>query len=132
MKFSQKQLRDMAIRCSEKIRNAKSGMEYFEAPYKHLVIDDFFDSELADICLQSFPELSDEGWEHANDTDIEIKYRTTWESEFDIPEGIIDAVRIMNSSYFLRAMGGKFEISKVMSDPYFTGGGLNATKLGGF
>jgi len=41
MQFSQKQLKDMAIKCTEKIRYAKSGLEYFEAPYKHLVIDNF-------------------------------------------------------------------------------------------
>ncbi|MBT8593845.1 2OG-Fe(II) oxygenase [Polynucleobacter paneuropaeus] len=131
MNFSQKRLKEIAIKCSEKIFNAKNGVEYFELPYKHMVIDDFFDPDLASLCLQSFPSLSDEGWEFANDLDIEIKYRTTWKSEFDIPEGIIDAVRIMNSSYFLLAMGRKFEIPKIMSDPYFTGGGLNATKSGG-
>jgi hypothetical protein len=131
MKFSQKQLKDIAIRCTGKIRDAKLGIDYFESPYKHLVIDNFFDLELANLCLNSFPELSDEGWEHANDADIEIKYRTTWKSEFEIPDGIVDAVRIMNSSYFLSAMGKKFEIPQVMSDPYFTGGGLNATKPGG-
>lgn len=131
MKFCQKKLKDIATLCSEKIRNARLGVEYFEAPYRHLVIDDFFDLELANLCLHSFPELSDKSWEHANDSDIEIKYRTTWKSEFDIPDGIVDAVRIMNSAYFLQAMSEKFEIHKLMSDPYFTGGGLNATKRGG-
>jgi hypothetical protein len=131
MNFSQSQLKNMAIKCSEKIRNANIDIEYYEFPYKHIVIDDFFDPELADLCLQSFPDLSDEGWEYANDADIEIKFRSTWKSEFDIPEGIVNVVRIMNSSFFLSAMGEKFEISKVISDPYFTGGGLNATKPGG-
>jgi hypothetical protein len=131
MKYSQKQLKEMAIICAEKVRTAKMGVEYFEDPYKHLVIDNFLDSEMANLCLDFFPDLSDEGWEHANDADIEIKYRTTWQSEFDIPEVIVDAVRILNSSYFLRAMGERFDIAKVMPDPYFTGGGLNATKPGG-
>lgn len=131
MRFSQKQLNDIAIRCSDRIRDAKTGVEYFEAPYKHLVIDNFLDSEMANLCLESFPSLDDACWEHANDADIEIKFRTTWKSEFDIPDGIVDAVRILNSSYFLRAMGERFDIPKVMSDPYFSGGGLNATKPGG-
>jgi hypothetical protein len=117
MKFSQKQLKDIAIRCADKIRNAQPETEFFETPYKHVVIDNFFDAELANLCFQSFPELSDQGWEHANEADIEIKYRTTWKSEFDIPDGIVEAIRIMNSSYFLLAMGEKFKISKVMSDP---------------
>lgn len=131
MRFCQKQLNDMATRCSEKIRDAETGFEYFEDPYKHLVIDNFLDPELADLCLQFFPDLMDICWEHENDSDIEIKYRTTWKSEFDIPDGIVDAIRIMNSAPFLRAMGKRFDIPRVMPDPYFTGGGLNATKAGG-
>lgn len=131
MKFSQFELKRFAVDCAEKIRNAKFNSEYFEDPYKHLVIDDFFAPKMANLCLESFPALDDQSWEHANDSDIEIKYRTMWSSEFDIPDGIIDVVRIMNSSYFLRAMGEKFNIPKIMPDPYFTGGGLNATKPGG-
>jgi len=131
VKFSQKQLKDMALKAAEKIQNAKLNSQYFEAPYKHLVIDDFFDPEIANLCLQSFPDLKDGCWEYANDSDIEIKYRTTWQSEFDIPDGIVDVIRIMNSSYFLRAMSHKFAIPKTMPDPYFSGGGLNATKTGG-
>jgi Rps23 Pro-64 3,4-dihydroxylase Tpa1-like proline 4-hydroxylase len=131
MRHSQKKLKEIATKCAEKIKSAKFGTSFFEFPYKHLVIDNFLDSDSANLCLQSFPDLSDVGWEHSNDADIEIKYRTTWKSEFDIPEGIVDTIRLMNSSYFLLAMGEKFEISKVMSDPYFTGGGLNATKRGG-
>jgi len=131
MKFSQNQLKDMAFQCAEKIQNAKIGIEFFDTPYKHLVIDNFLDPEMAALCLSSFPDLTNECWEHANDADIEIKYRTTWKSEFDIPYGMVDAVRIMNSSHFLRAVSEKFSIPKVKPDPYFTGGGLNATKTGG-
>lgn len=131
MKFSQIKLKEIAVSSAEKIQNSKIGTEYFEKPYKHLVIDNFFDPDLAELCLQSFPDLSDAGWEHANDADIEIKYRTTWKSEFDIPDGIIDTIRVMNSSYFLQAMGYRFDIPKLMPDPYFTGGGLNVTKPGG-
>jgi hypothetical protein len=131
MQFSQEQLKDIASSCAQKIDNAKLGAEYFCQPYKHLVIDDFFPADMANLCLENFPDLTDACWEHASDADIEIKYRSTWKSEFDIPKGIVDAVRILNSSYFLKAMGDKFDIPKVISDPYFTGGGLNATKPGG-
>lgn len=129
--FLQADLKNIASCCSEKIVNAKSDVDYFEEPYKHLVIDNFFDERLAQSCLNNFPSLSDPIWEHANDADIEIKYRTTWKSEFDIPDGIIDAVKILNSSLMLDAMSRRFEIKKVVPDPYFTGGGLNVTKPGG-
>ena len=130
-RFTQKTLNEMAKLCSKKILNAKDRVDYFESPYKHLVIDNFFDIDLANLCLNNFPPLNDDVWEHANDKDIEIKYRTKWKSEFDIPEGIVDAVRILNSSLFLNAMSERFSIPKIVPDAYFTGGGLNVTKAGG-
>jgi hypothetical protein len=129
--FSQIELRKMAEDCSNKVLNAKLSVDYFEEPYKHLVIDNFLDQRLANICLRNFPPLDDLTWEHANDADIEIKYRTTWKSEFDVPDGIVDAIRIFNSSLFLNAMSARFGIEKIVADPYFTGGGLNVTKPGG-
>lgn len=129
--FSQAELNVMAKACADKVMNAALGVSYFEEPYKHLVVDNFFDERLADLCLANFPPLEDPIWEHANDADIEIKYRTTWKSEFDIPDGIVDAVRILNSSLFLKAMSSRFGIEKIVSDPYFSGGGLNVTKPGG-
>jgi hypothetical protein len=129
--ITQSTLKEFALICAEKIRRSIAGENYFKEPYKHLVIDNFFPLDIANACLKNFPSLNDEVWEFANDKDIEIKYRTTWKSEFDIPEGIIDAVRILNSSYFLNAMSDLFEIKKIIPDPYFTGGGLNVTKSGG-
>ena len=57
--------------------------------------------------------------------------RSNWNSEFDIPENIVDCVRLMNSSYFLKAISDVFGIPKLIPDPYFSGGGLNVTVSGG-
>jgi hypothetical protein len=129
--YSQAELKRMAVACADKIRNAREGEQYFDEPYKHVVVDDFFDERLAADCLARFPDLNDPSWEHANDADIEVKYRTTWQSEFDIPDGIVEAVRILNSAEVLRAMAQRMGIAKVVADPYFTGGGLNVTTRGG-
>lgn len=129
--FSQSYLKEAANECANKIVNAKTDVAFFESPYKHLVVDNFFPAELANGCLSNFPKLSDSSWEHANDSDIEIKYRSTWKSEFDIPDGICQAVRILNSAPLLEAMSKRFDIPKIVPDPYFTGGGLNVTKAGG-
>ncbi len=129
--YNQSLLKEIANTCAQKITDAKDGVEYFNEPYRHIVIDDFFPEELASLCLKSFPDLNDDTWEHANDKDIEIKYRTTWQSEFDIPEGIVEAIRILNSSIFLKAMGDRIGIPKLVPDAYFSGGGLNVTMPGG-
>ena len=86
---------------------------------------------MADICSKSFPADDDDVWESANDKDIEIKLRTKWDSEFDVPDYLVYAIRILNSSIFMRAMGQVMQIEKLVPDAYFTGGGLNVTKKGG-
>lgn len=129
--FKQNDLKQISTICSEKVTNAIKDSTFGDVPFKHIVIDDFFPEKLANICLDNFPSTELHSWDHTNDLDIEIKYRTTWESEFDIPDGIIDAVRILNSSLFLKAMASVFSIPKVIPDPYFSGGGLNITKPGG-
>lgn len=132
--FAQVRMRAMAERCAGRIADAVDAVDgngFFSEPYRHLVIDDFFDADLAQACLANFPPLSDPCWEHMNDADIEVKFRTTWQSEFDIPEGLVDAVRILNSSLVLKAMAQRIGIEKIVPDPYFTGGGLNVTLPGG-
>jgi hypothetical protein len=130
-KFCQQTLKRFALQCAARIAAAKDGEEYWEAPYRHMVIDNFFAPELATACLEEFPNHDDSTWEHQNDSDIEVKSRTTWQSEFDIPDGIVDAVRILNAAEVLRSISGRIGIHKIVPDPYFTGGGLNATYRGG-
>lgn len=125
--MKQLELKEIAIKCGEKITNG----EFFQEPFKHLVVDNFLPDDLAYKCLESFPALNNPTWEHENDGDIEIKSRTTWKSEFDIPEHIVDSVRILNSSLALKAFSEVFEIPGLIPDPYFTGGGLNITEKGG-
>ncbi len=129
--FSQKKLSNYSKLVSQKIRNSKLNVNYFVDPYKHLVLDNFFEKDLVGECLNNFPEINENEWEFSNDEDIEIKYRSKWTSEFDIPEGLVDAIRIMNGADFLKAISEVFQIQKLVPDNYFAGGGLNITKKGG-
>lgn len=125
--MDQSQLAKEATECARKIRSA----ELFEEPFKHLIIDDFLSDDLAQSALNSFPPLSEKGWEHTKEVGIEVKSRSNWQSEFDIPENIIDVVRIANSALILKAMSSVLQIPKLMPDPYFSGGGLNASQTNG-
>ena len=129
--FSQAVLRDEACSIAERIVNAVLGAHFFEVPFQHLVIDECFSSSVIESCLNFFPDLSENVWEYTLDPQIEVKARSNWQSEFDIPEGIVDAIRVLNSALVLRAMSERFGIPKLMPDPYFTGGGLNCTPFGG-
>jgi hypothetical protein len=129
--YDQNTLKEICVSSCKKLSQVKEEINFFKKPFKYLYIDNFFDSELADNCLKYFPLDTDSCWEISNDQDIEIKYRTNWKSEFDIPEGIIDAIRVLNSGLFLNYMSEVMGIPKLIPDPYFTGGGLNMTKRGG-
>lgn len=124
-------LKKIAIECSEKIIQAKKDGKVIEEPYKHLVIDNFFPKEIAEKCLNAFPDLDADIWDKSNDPEIEIKMRSNYQSEFDFPDDINVVVRIMNSSMFLKAMSEALDIPKLVPDPYYSGGGLNVTVSGG-
>ncbi|MFL0162078.1 2OG-Fe(II) oxygenase [Aquirufa salirivi] len=129
--MNQEQLKIVAQQSAKKISEAETEVSFFDKPFKHIVIDNFFSSELANDVLENFPDITNEAWERTNDEGIEIKLRSKWESEFDIPSGVLDAVRVLNSSLMLKAIAQRFDIPKLMPDPYFTGGGLNVTVRGG-
>lgn len=129
--MDQRTLKSIAELSATKLLTAKDQKLFFDLPFKHVSIDNFFDDELAIKFMSSFPPLSDEIWEKQNDVDIEIKYRSKFTSEFDIPDELLPAFRIFNSGIFLKAVSDLFEIPKLMPDPYYTGGGLNVTEKGG-
>jgi len=128
--MKQSELKDLATLSVAKIMSNE--VNFSEFPFKHLFVDNFFTPEFADALLNSFPKLDNSSlWDSSNDPEIEVKMRSKWQSEFDIPDTISDAVRVLNSSLFLKAVSEKFDIPKLMPDPYFTGGGLNVTVSGG-
>ena len=131
MFYKQSELKGIAENSCRKLVNAKENDNFFDVPFKHLFVDNFFPQDFAQRCLDSFPVINDTDWDAAKDKDIEVKFRTKWESEFDIPDGIVDAIRVMNSSIFLNAMSKIMGIDKLIPDPYFSGGGLNVTCRGG-
>ena len=128
--MKQNDLKNLATLSVAKIISEDSN--FSELPFKHLCCDNFFSLEFANALLDSFPELDNKDlWDSSNDPEIEVKMRSKWQSEFDIPDTIVDAIRVLNSSLFLKSVSEKFNIPKLMPDPYFTGGGLNVTVSGG-
>lgn len=131
LKSNQSYLKEFTEKSSKKIISSLDNHHFFQEPFKHLVLDNFLPDELAQCCLDRFPSVDTGDWDHTNDADIEIKYRSKWQSEFDIPDSIVDVVRMLNSAPFLMAMSERFDIPKIIPDPYFSGGGLNVSLKGG-
>ena len=128
--MNQKKLKNISEFSISQIIN--SICNFKKDPFKHMYVDNFFPIEFAELCLKSFPDTNDiNNWDISDDEGIEVKMRSNWKSEFDIPDNIIDAIRILNSSTFMHEMSNIFDIPKIIPDPYFTGGGLNITKKGG-
>lgn len=128
--MNQLDLKHISIESSKKILDTTIN-NFSDDPFKHFYIDNFFDINFANNILENFPELHSDNWEKTNDPGIEVKLRSKWSSEFDIPEKIVNAIRIMNSAPFIESLSKALEIPKLIPDPYFTGGGLNVTVSGG-
>lgn len=58
--MKQKELKVLANKASNKILNTLENSSFFDFPFKHCVIDDFFDNSIAKKLLESFPPLEDE------------------------------------------------------------------------
>lgn len=100
-------------------------------PFPHIVLDDLFPQREVSAIHNLFSTLDDHYWEKANDQGIEVKWRSNWRSEYDIPEPARELVRFLNSGIFLRALSQVTNIPHLIADPYYTGGGFNLIKRGG-
>lgn len=123
-------LNEVVKLCADKISD-QSINNYSNEPFQHVMIDNFFPENLIQYADKNFPPENDPSWEWSNDQDIEIKGRSSWQSEFDIPDGISEIVRILNSAPILKSISEVFSIPKLLPDPYYSGGGLNITQPGG-
>ena len=129
--MEQFELKKLADETAKKILLSQKNGNYYQDPFQYVIIDDFLPTPVAKLAMESFPPLTDPCWEHTSEVGIEVKSRTTWKSEFDIPEHIIDVVRVFNSANVLNAMSEILSIPKLLPDPFFTGGGLNVSETNG-
>ena len=109
----QKQLKMSLDDCLKKINASYELGNFFEKPFKHLLIDDFFPEHLASKALEAFDFSRNDNWDISNDKDIEIKMRSTWQSDIDIPDCILPCVRILNSAKFLRSLSSIFKTTEL-------------------
>ena len=101
------------------------------SPFPHCYIDDFFDSQIIDAMLKEFPIESDSIWEKSDQENIQVKLRSNWQSESDIQPLTRSVVHFLNSGAVMKCLSVLTGIDKLISDPYYTGGGLNCTKRNG-
>ena len=113
-------------------RIAEYGRSFVLAePFPHVVMDGLFDRDVIDALLEEFPRVDDPIWDVSAERGIQVKLRTDWKSEEDVPPRVRDVVHFLDSGAFMRRLTQLTGVDQLISDPYFTGGGLNCILPGG-
>jgi hypothetical protein len=121
------------LHCDERAARAVgeelAGDYCFAEPFPHIVIDDFLPTDLAEACLANFPlEVG------ANDTIYKKEYSGHFKRQV-YPGDCSDFNRklfaFFNSAPVLQFLEGLTVIPKLLSDPYFEGGGFHEISRGG-
>ena len=100
-------------------------------PFPHCYLDNFFNNEVLNELITEFPDITDPIWEASSQEGIQVKLRSNWQSEADIRPVTKSVVHFLNSGAVMKQLSRLTGIEKLISDPYYTGGGLNCTKRDG-
>jgi len=101
-------------------------------PFPYITFDGLFDDALVRTIHDQYRKLPDDYWEKNSDQGIEVKWRSTWRSEYDIPQPAREVVQFLNSGVFLTALSRLTGIANLIPDPYYSGGGFNLIQRGGY
>lgn len=111
---------------------AKVGTKYHQLyvsaePFPHIVLDDFLDEDILNLCLEQFPDIGS----------ARVSYQRSQENlkfEFQ-PETLSPPLRSffysLNSTPFLGFLENLTGIKGLIPDPYFAGGGFHQVAAGG-
>ena len=100
-------------------------------PFPHVIIDGLFPSQLISELVAEFPSPDDQSWDRSVVEGIQVKLRSNWQSEDDISPLTAEVVHFFNSGSFMNCLSAITGVTKLISDPYFTGGGRNCILPGG-
>jgi Rps23 Pro-64 3,4-dihydroxylase Tpa1-like proline 4-hydroxylase len=99
------------------------------APFSHTVIDNFLPEDVLRSVAQSFPQPREIEWQQLDNA----RQRKLAAEEETLIEGNARWLLYqLNSSVFLRFLESLTGIEGLISDPYFTGGGLHQIERGGY
>ena len=106
--------------------------EFFQAqPFKHVVIDNFLEKEHAYQLLHDLDNDNQDKWDKRDHDRIQIKWRSDWKQDSDIPKKTLSMIQYFNGGTFLRWLSKVTGINGIIPDPYLTGGGFNKINKGG-
>jgi len=100
-------------------------------PFPHVIVDDLFPPQLIRALVAEFPNPDDQSWDRSIVEGIQVKLRSNWVDEDDISPITAEVVHFFNSGSFMKSLSTITGVEKLISDPYFTGGGRNCILPGG-
>jgi Rps23 Pro-64 3,4-dihydroxylase Tpa1-like proline 4-hydroxylase len=112
----------------ENLAKEKAGGYINGKPFPHICLDDFLPVEAAEAALKDFPEPKVLPW-------IEFNQPTQRKLAFDsvekLPSSVRNVLYFLNSRPMLKFLETLTGIKDIISDPYYSGGGLHQIKPGG-
>jgi Rps23 Pro-64 3,4-dihydroxylase Tpa1-like proline 4-hydroxylase len=100
-------------------------------PFQHVVIDNFFNEHLLNNVLEEMDNDTFETWDKRDHADVQVKWRSNWQQDEDIPPVTYSLIQYLNSGNFLRFLSRLTGLTGLIADPYLTGGGYNQTNRDG-
>jgi Rps23 Pro-64 3,4-dihydroxylase Tpa1-like proline 4-hydroxylase len=100
-------------------------------PFQHIVIDNFLNEDVADKLLSDLLNDNFDKWDKRDHDKIQIKWRSDWKDDADVPEHTLSVINFLNGGTFLRWLSRVTGVNGIIPDPYLTGGGFNQINTGG-
>lgn len=101
------------------------------SPFNHIVIDNFFPEDVTYQVLRDLETDNKDSWDKRDHDDIQVKWRSDWKSDSDVPDYTRSVIQYLNSGDFLRWLTEVTGIEGIIPDPYLSGGGFNQINPGG-
>jgi len=100
-------------------------------PFNHIEINNFFNPEILDEVLKEFDKENFSLWDKREHENTQVKWRTNWSDDEEVPSTTFSLISFLNSGNFLRFLSKLTGVEGIISDPYLTGGGFNQINSGG-
>jgi Rps23 Pro-64 3,4-dihydroxylase Tpa1-like proline 4-hydroxylase len=100
-------------------------------PFNHVVIDNFFNETQLNQVLEEMQKDNFDDWDKRNHAEVQVKWRSNWHDDADVPPVTFSLIQYLNSGNFLRFLNKLTGLTGLIADPYLTGGGFNQTNRDG-
>ncbi|MHA2084452.1 MAG: 2OG-Fe(II) oxygenase [Candidatus Thorarchaeota archaeon] len=116
-------LNEYASKWTEEFRSAE--------PFQHICIDNAWKNDSLDQILSEHEAIDWKGQDVRHDSGVQVKGRTNWTDDEEVPPITRQCIGLLNSGNFLRWLTQITGVSGLICDPYLSGGGLNRIERDG-